>query len=213
MKHKALDAHLRPIAISAFLCVLAIAPARAAQVEVNNPGMTVSKDADTVELVYTVINTGVASNMPVTIGTPTEAIKPFFDGPTNDTKNHILTIGPIDSMCVTLAVKGSCTVDAFFDVFDGDPFNKVNPAHDGVWLAVLSVPWTTSDGLLSGTAFGLGGVRISVTLTGASIQGIPEPSTWAMLLVGFGGVGFMAWSRAAPARAVAIGRRGISPTV
>jgi hypothetical protein len=60
----------------------------------------------------------------------------------------------------------------------------------------LSVPWTTNDGLLSGTGFGLGGVRISVTLTGAAIDGIPEPSTWAMLLVGFGGVGFMTWRRA-----------------
>ena len=67
---------------------------------------------------------------------------------------------------------------------------------------MLSVPWTTNDGLLSGTAFGLGGVRISVTLAGGSIDGIPEASTWAMLLVGFGGVGFMAWRRAAPARAV-----------
>ena len=47
------------------------------------------------------------ANMPVTIGTPTEAIKPFFDGPTNDTKNHVLTIGPVDSMCGTLAVKAS----------------------------------------------------------------------------------------------------------
>jgi hypothetical protein len=47
------NACLRRIAIAAFLCVLGIAPARAEQVEVNNPLMTVSKDADTVELVYT----------------------------------------------------------------------------------------------------------------------------------------------------------------
>jgi hypothetical protein len=138
MKHETPDTHLRRIAIAAFLCVLAMALARAAQVEVNNPLMTVSKDADMVELVYTVINTGVESNMPVTIGNPTEFIKSFFDGPTNDTKNHALTIGSIDSMCGTLAVKGSCTVDAFFDVLDGDPFNKVHPAQDGDWLAVLS---------------------------------------------------------------------------
>jgi hypothetical protein len=59
-----------------------MAPAGAEQVEVNNPGMTVSKDADMVELVYTVINTGVASNMPVTIGSPTEFTTPFFPWPT-----------------------------------------------------------------------------------------------------------------------------------
>ena len=206
------NACLRRIAIAAFLCVLAMAPARAEQVEVNNPLMTVSKDADMVELVYTVINTGVASNMPVTIGNPTEFINPFFDGPTNDTKNHVLTIGPIDSMCATLAVKASCTVDAFFDVLDGDPFNKVHPAQDGVWLAVLSVPWTTSDGLLSGAGFGLGGVKISVTLTGAAIAGIPEPSTWAMLLVGFVGSGSWRGSEPSPARAVVIAGGALSST-
>jgi hypothetical protein len=71
MKHETLDTHLRRVAIAAFLWVLAMAPAGAEQVEVSNPGMTVSKDADMVELAYTVINTGVASNMAVTIGNPT----------------------------------------------------------------------------------------------------------------------------------------------
>jgi hypothetical protein len=77
---------------------------------------------------------------------------------------------------------------------------------------VLSVPWTTSDGRLSGTSFGLGGVTISVTLTGTAIAGIPEPSTWAMLLVGFGGIGFMAQRRAVPARAVVIAGGALSIT-
>ena len=49
MKHNGLDAHLRRIASAALLCAVAMVPAGAAQVEVNNPGMTVSKDADTVE--------------------------------------------------------------------------------------------------------------------------------------------------------------------
>jgi hypothetical protein len=88
----------------------------------------------------------------------------------------------------------------------------VNPAQDGVWFAVLSVPWTTSDGLLSGTGFGLGRVKIRVTSTGAAIAGIPVPSTWAMLLVGFGGIGFMAWRRAVRARAVVIAGGALSST-
>jgi hypothetical protein len=75
---------------------------------------------------------------------------------------------------------------------------------------VLSVPWTTSDGRLSGTSFGLGGVTISVTLTGTAIAGIPEPSTWAMLPVGFAWVGFMTWRIAVPARVVGIAGEALS---
>jgi hypothetical protein len=34
-----------------------------------------------------------------------------------------------------------------------------------------------------------------VSLTDAGIGGVPEPSTWAMLLIGFGGLGFAAYRR------------------
>jgi hypothetical protein len=46
MKHKARDGQLRRIAVAASVWALAMVPAGAAQVEVSNPGTTVSKDAD-----------------------------------------------------------------------------------------------------------------------------------------------------------------------
>ena len=46
MKHKALDGQVRRIAVAASVWALAMVPAGAAQVEVSNPGTTVSKDAD-----------------------------------------------------------------------------------------------------------------------------------------------------------------------
>jgi uncharacterized membrane protein len=37
--------------------------------------------------------------------------------------------------------------------------------------------------------------------------GVPEPSTWAMLLLGFAGVGFMGWRRGAKNRSSSMARR------
>jgi PEP-CTERM motif len=37
--------------------------------------------------------------------------------------------------------------------------------------------------------------NVSVTLNDPQVPAVPEPSTWAMLLVGFAGVGFMAYRR------------------
>jgi PEP-CTERM motif len=36
---------------------------------------------------------------------------------------------------------------------------------------------------------------LNVTLTGATVSAVPEPSTWAMMILGFCGVGFMAYRR------------------
>lgn len=50
--------------------------------------------------------------------------------------------------------------------------------------------------LISGPDAYLGPAQISVRLSdGFFIVGVPEPSTWAMLLIGFAGVGYMAYRR------------------
>jgi hypothetical protein len=38
-------------------------------------------------------------------------------------------------------------------------------------------------------------VEISATLTSDVVPGVPEPSTWAMMILGFAGIGFMAYRR------------------
>jgi hypothetical protein len=42
------------------------------------------------------------------------------------------------------------------------------------------------------TTFGNGGFIDNVTV---EVAAVPEPSTWAMLLLGFAGIGFMAYRR------------------
>ena len=39
------------------------------------------------------------------------------------------------------------------------------------------------------------GAVLDVGLTGATISAVPEPSTWAMIILGFAGIGFLAYRR------------------
>ena len=75
------------------------------------------------------------------------------------------------------------------------PFADTLDANDGYTASVdfLSVDYN------QGGAF-LDYVHLTATLTGFQISGpsvgaVPEPSTWAMMILGFAGVGFMAYRR------------------
>lgn len=189
---------LRPLVwqlVIAGLTSMFVSRAYADQVEINRPDtVTVSKNADTVEFTFEVVNTGVPIKLNVDIGQITEFVSPQL----GDTKNHVLSTNSIiGTTCGTLGVKQSCTVNALYDVLNGDPFNKVNPARDGIWIAGLHVPWTSSGE--KGTAASYAGVIISVSSVGANA--VPEPSTWAMILLGFGGLGFMGYRKARVATA------------
>jgi hypothetical protein len=184
------------LAIVALLCIFASA-SYANQVEVNLPAaVTVSKNADNVEITFEVVNTGVPIKLNVDIGQITEFVAPQV----GDTKNHILSTNSIISTtCGTLGIKQSCTVNALYDVLNGNPFDKVNPARDGVWIAGLNVPWTSSDEQSSGIAQSFAGVTISVSAVGATA--VPELSIWAMMLLGFGGLWFAGYGKARVAAA------------
>jgi hypothetical protein len=43
-------------------------------------------------------------------------------------------------------------------------------------------------------------VGLNFTLFGSAVAGVPEPSTWAMMLAGFAGLGFLGYRRAAKVR-------------
>ena len=179
------------LAIAAFLSTFA-GSTRADQVAISSPdSVVVSKDADTVEFTFEIVNTGVPIKLNVNIGQISEFVAPQL----GDTVTHVLSTNSITATtCGALAVKQSCTVSALYDILNGDPFNKVNPAHDAVWIAGLDVPWTSSDEQSSGSAQSFAGVRISVAAVGSNT--VPEPSTWAMILLGFGGLGFMGYRKA-----------------
>ena len=53
--------------------------------------------------------------------------------------------------------------------------------------------WTTSFQLLSGVPLGSAGLEVDRVYIAVAL--VPEPSTWAMLLLGFSAVGFIAYRR------------------
>jgi hypothetical protein len=62
-------------------------------------------------------------------------------------------------------------------------------------LALLDVATFTVFNLdLNATAGGFSSGPITL-LTGPTITPVPEPSTWAMMIIGFCGLGFMAYRR------------------
>ena len=97
-------------------------------------------------------------------------------------------------------------------------FYTADPAN--VYLGALIGTFADAAGNIQGTPFFIGTGPINVTASGAflflginddlyadnsgslhvtvtadSISAVPEPSTWAMMLLGFAGVGFMAYRR------------------
>lgn len=88
---------------------------------------------------------------------------------------------------------------AFFDLDDGGgffagPFFTLDPnlAYFNLFGPQLFSGSTAAPTLLTGIFSLSNGPDISDTLT---VTAIPEPSTWAMMILGFVGVGFMAYRR------------------
>jgi hypothetical protein len=82
---------------------------------------------------------------------------------------------------------GGGTVTQTFDVNDPD-LNQAFQTYlfDQSFTNLESVSWTTVDTPTPQFA------NINVTM---GISAVPEPSTWAMMILGFAGVGFMAYRR------------------
>jgi hypothetical protein len=88
------------------------------------------------------------------------------------------------------------SISLSFDVTNGDPvivFAEIEVSGDGVGgVADLGDPPTLSLNLPQGASV--------ATASGVfdSFTSVPEPSTWAMLLIGFAGLGFAGYRRARP---------------
>ena len=73
-----------------------------------------------------------------------------------------------------------------------DGFDNFNPYINGTGTFTLACLGCTSSSMLSDVSisFGTNGFSVPATVVAA-----PEPSTWAMMILGFFGVGFMAYRR------------------
>ncbi len=120
----------------------------------------------------------------------------------------------------------------FFSIYETQDFfiyTGIKAYANGVEFALLGTPGYWADnsgqtaiyGLLTGsftatsasTTIGIGSIEFGstvymigiddVSVTGPVTGAVPEPSTWAMMILGFAGVGFMAYRRRNQAAALA----------
>ena len=77
-------------------------------------------------------------------------------------------------------------------------FDNFNPYINGTGTFSLACTGCTTSSTLSDVAISFGTNGFSVP---ATMSAVPEPSTWAMMILGFFGVGFMAYRRRNPTTA------------
>jgi PEP-CTERM motif len=87
-------------------------------------------------------------------------------------------------------------------------FDQFDPYIAGNGTFTLHLTGATNASVISDVVFQFG--TISGTISGTCVSGcpalttsVPEPSTWAMLLLGFAGIGFMAYRRKSTAASMA----------
>jgi hypothetical protein len=192
-----------PVALALAL-ICASTTAHAVQVDMRSTNPTVTRVMEclncTVTFTWTIVNTGVPVNAPATL-TFLESVGPFFG---TDIDNDVLqegqtTQGMAGQCGATLAAASSCTVQAIYNVRDGDPFDR-DPAVDfGKWTAGFALTWSVP---LPG-----GGVEQQTIINGQKQvevmddEMVPEPGAWAFVTLGFALLGAAARLRRAAALA------------
>jgi hypothetical protein len=76
-------------------------------------------------------------------------------------------------------------------------FDNFNPYINGTGTFTLACLGCTSSSTLSDVSisFGTNGFSVPATPGGVVFSAVPQPSTWATMILGFFGVGFMAYRR------------------
>lgn len=99
----------------------------------------------------------------------------------------------------------SDNLDFLFATFNGNPFT-LSPSGQGEYASIFNqfISSGTNTIIVSGNAGSGSGLAQSITagiagqLTFAEVSPVPEPATWAMMLLGFGGIGFSMRRRTKP---------------
>lgn len=76
----------------------------------------------------------------------------------------------------------------FYSYYTDNAFNSTNLSEN------FTYTYTNADsayGYVGGTDFDIGLVPSTVSVTTASISAVPEPTSWALLITGFGAIGFV----------------------
>jgi PEP-CTERM motif len=124
----------------------------------------------------------------------TGPLSPFFsavDGNVYDSLNNLIGGSSGGFLPSSSSIQGYALIFGLSSVFD--PVGHVVLSSDGgsiIDVTDITVALFNSSGI---TVFGDQDITSNIVQT--SISAVPEPSTWAMMILGFAGIGFMAYRR------------------
>src|ERR1700722_1731808 len=117
--------------------------------------------------------------------TPSTIVNETSPGPVGFRDNHGTDLGGADTI---VPIDGACCGLLFAIT------NNPVPGHDALFN-VWSNGGNSFGFLFSGTLPNVFDVFLNQGAGTGTVSAVPEPSTWAMMLLGFAGVGFMAYRR------------------
>jgi PEP-CTERM motif len=122
----------------------------------------------------------------------------FASGFQGDTVNEVAVLDANGSPVLSLTVNpGGTQTSATLSV--GGTVTNNSPGNDsgaGEWTVVLANPLLFHTLAFESTVNGGSTGNLSdFAFVSMSVSAVPEPSTWAMMLLGFAGLGFMAYRR------------------
>ena len=97
-------------------------------------------------------------------------------------------VGHDDGVVLTMAGYGIVVNQPGPTSYSSSPFTVMNTGAAG--LVAFDLKYTECCG---------GPANLDFAINGAPVGGVPEPSTWAMMLLGFGGLGFAGYRRSSKA--------------
>jgi hypothetical protein len=117
----------------------------------------------------------------------------------NGTNNLIFGFGPSDSDIITLAGGGAfnlISMDIAISWYDPNSTDTITINGSPLTITTTLTTYALNlDGVTSVVISGLGSGAGYWTADNVAYSAVPEPSTWAMMLVGFGGLGFLGYRR------------------
>ena len=106
------------------------------------------------------------------------------------------------ALCASLKDDGSCFVPTLARMSQPVP----GPSLTSQWgLHPLFAIWSEGTGYAAAFTGNVGGTEyynLQGSATASATDAVPEPSTWAMGLLGFGGLGLMGWRKSRTNRLV-----------
>lgn len=105
--------------------------------------------------------------------------------------DHGFSGGGFSSMALDIVINGISHNYLWSDLASAESFFSNNTLDFGPYTGNLSVGlyWNlTSQAVGDGFAF-------DYAIGNYQVSAVPEPSTWAMMIIGFAGLGFMSWRK------------------